>query len=34
VVDVTESPINHSKEEQKAYYSGKKAAHAEDPGRD
>jgi hypothetical protein len=32
VVDVTESPINRPKEGQKAYYSGKKAPHAEDPG--
>jgi hypothetical protein len=32
VVDVTESPIHRPKEGQKAYYSGKKAAHAEDTG--
>jgi hypothetical protein len=32
VVDVTESPINRPKEGQKAYYSGKKTPHAEDPG--
>jgi hypothetical protein len=32
VVDVTESPINRPKKNQKAYYSGKKTAHAEDAG--
>jgi predicted DNA-binding protein YlxM (UPF0122 family) len=32
VVDVTESPINRPKENQKEYYSGKKTAHAEDTG--
>jgi hypothetical protein len=32
VVDVTESPINRPKKNQKAYYSGKKTAHAEDTG--
>jgi hypothetical protein len=32
VVDVTESPINRPKEGQKAYYSGKKTPHTEDPG--
>jgi hypothetical protein len=32
VVDVTESPINRPKKDQKEYYSGKKTAHAEDPG--
>jgi hypothetical protein len=31
VVDVTESPINRPKKDQKEYYSGKKTAHAEDP---
>ena len=33
VVDVTESPINRPQKDQKAYYSGKKTAHAEDAGR-
>ena len=32
VVDVTESPINRPKKNQKEYYSGKKTAHAEDAG--
>jgi hypothetical protein len=32
VVDVTESPINRPKMDQKAYYSGKKTAHAKDAG--
>jgi hypothetical protein len=32
VVDVTESPINRPKKDQKAYYSGKKTAHAENTG--
>jgi hypothetical protein len=32
VVDVTESPINRPKKDQKEYYSGKKTAHAEDAG--
>jgi hypothetical protein len=32
VVDVTESPINRPKEGQEAYYSGKKAPYAENPG--
>jgi hypothetical protein len=32
VVDVTESPINRPKKDQKAYYSGKKTAYAEDAG--
>jgi hypothetical protein len=32
VVDVTESPINRPKKNQKEYYSGKKTAYAEDPG--
>jgi hypothetical protein len=32
VVDVTESPINRPKKNPKAYYSGKKTAHAEDTG--
>jgi hypothetical protein len=30
VVDVTESPINRPKKNQKDYYSGKKTAHSED----
>jgi hypothetical protein len=33
VVDVTESPINRPKKNQKEYYSGTKTAHAEDAGR-
>jgi hypothetical protein len=33
VVDVTESPTNHPKKNQKEYYSGKKTAYAEDAGR-
>jgi hypothetical protein len=32
VVDVTESPINRPKKDQKEYYSGKKTAHAKDAG--
>jgi hypothetical protein len=32
VIDVTESPINRPQKNQKEYYSGKKAAHAEDTG--
>jgi hypothetical protein len=32
VVDVTESPINRPKKDQKAYYSGKKTAYPEDAG--
>jgi hypothetical protein len=32
VVDVTESPINRPKKDQKAYYSGKKTTYAEDAG--
>jgi hypothetical protein len=32
VVDVTESPVNRPKKDQKAYYSGKKTAHVEDAG--
>jgi hypothetical protein len=32
VIDVTESPINRPKKDQKAYYSGKKTAYAEDAG--
>jgi hypothetical protein len=32
VVDVTESPINRPKKNQKDYYSGKKTAHAENAG--
>ena len=32
VVDVTESPINRPQKDQKAYYSGKKTAHAENAG--
>jgi hypothetical protein len=32
VVDVTESPINRPKKDQKAYYSGKKTAHPENAG--
>jgi hypothetical protein len=32
VVDVTESPINRPKKNQKEYYSGKKTTHAEDAG--
>jgi hypothetical protein len=32
MVDVTEGPINRPKKNQKAYYSGKKAAYAEDVG--
>jgi hypothetical protein len=32
LVDGIESPINHPKKNQKAYYSGKKTAHPEDPG--
>jgi hypothetical protein len=30
VADVTESPINRPKKNQKEYYSGKKTAYAED----
>jgi hypothetical protein len=30
VVDVTESPINRPKKDQKEYYSEKKTAHTED----
>jgi hypothetical protein len=30
VADVTESPVNRPKKDQKEYYSGKKTAHAED----
>jgi hypothetical protein len=33
VVDVTESPINRPQKGQKEYYSGKKAAHDEDAGK-
>ena len=32
VVDVTESPINTPKKNQKEYYSGKETAHTEDTG--
>ena len=32
VADVAESPVNRPKRDQKAYYSGKKTAHAEDAG--
>jgi hypothetical protein len=32
VADVTESPITRPKKDQKAYYSGKKTAYAEDAG--
>jgi hypothetical protein len=32
VVDVTESPINRPKKDQKAYYSGKKTAYVEESG--
>jgi hypothetical protein len=32
IVDVTESPINRPKKNQKEYYSGKKTAHTEDAG--
>jgi transposase-like protein len=32
VIDVTESPINRPQKDQKAYYSGKKTAHAENTG--
>ena len=32
VVDVTESPINRPKKNQKEYYSGKKTAYPEDSG--
>jgi hypothetical protein len=31
-VAVTESPINRPEKNQKEYYPGKKAPHAEDPG--
>ena len=32
VVDVTESPINRPKNNQKEYYSGKKTPHVKNPG--